>query len=324
MCGVGSLVMASFQHEALLYDGDAGFADGAVPFLREGIEGGEPMLVAVSAQRIGLLRSELGDAADAVEFVDMEQLGRNPGRIIPAWRDFVATRRGANGASGAIRGIGEPIWAGRSAEELAESQLHEALLNLAFADTDDFRLLCPYDRSALGDAVVREACCSHPSVVDRGRRHRSDAYRGAEQLLDPFKAPLPPPRAQSEVLAYDRTSLREVRARVAARCAAAGIEDARAGDFVLAVDEAAANSVRHGGGNGVLRTWVEGAALICEARDRGYLADPLAGRRVPEPGAPSGWGLYIAHQVCDLVQLRSDDHGTVVRMHMRIAENGQA
>jgi anti-sigma regulatory factor (Ser/Thr protein kinase) len=321
---MAALAQRGFRHEALFYASRDEFLERSLDFLQAGIGADEPTLVVLNRDKSDALRSELGPRARHVAWADMADVGSNPARIIPAWRDFVATRRGANGASGAIRGIGEPIWAGRSAEELAESQLHEALLNLAFADTDDFRLLCPYDRSALGDAVVREACCSHPSVVDGGRRHCSDAYRGAEQLLDPFKAPLPPPRAQSEVLAYDRTSLREVRARVAARCAAAGIEDARAGDFVLAVDEAAANSVRHGGGNGVLRTWVEGAALICEARDRGYLADPLAGRRVPEPGAPSGWGLYIAHQVCDLVQLRSDDHGTVVRMHMRIAENGQA
>jgi anti-sigma regulatory factor (Ser/Thr protein kinase) len=309
--------MARFQHEALLYDGDAGFAAGALPFIREGLEAGEPMLVAVSAERIGLLRSELGAAAAAVEFVDMRGLGGNPGRIIPAWREFVATHR-----DGAIRGIGEPIWPGRSAEELVESQLHEALLNLAFADTDNFRLLCPYDRSALGEAVVREACCSHPSVVDGGHRRRSAAYRGAE-LLAPFAAPLPKPRGPSEVLAYDRAAMRDVRSVVAARCAAAGLRDRRAEDLVLAADEAAANSVRHGGGNGVLRTWEQDGALICEVRDHGRVADPLAGRSTPPPGEPSGWGLYIAHQVCDLVQVRSDDHGTVVRLHMRLAENGQ-
>ena len=44
-----------------------------------------------------------------------------------------------------MRGIGEPIWAERSASELSECQLHESLINLAFADADDFRLICPYD-----------------------------------------------------------------------------------------------------------------------------------------------------------------------------------
>ena len=56
----------------------------------------------------------------------MAVLGHNPARIIPAWRDF------ADAHAGPIRGIGEPIWPGRGADELVECQLHESLLNVAF------------------------------------------------------------------------------------------------------------------------------------------------------------------------------------------------
>jgi anti-sigma regulatory factor (Ser/Thr protein kinase) len=308
--------VAGFQHEALLYDGLDRFAAAAAPFLREGLEAGEQMMVAVSPDRIDVLRDELGGAAEPVHFVDMVELGRNPGRIIPAWRDFLATHR-RDGEP--IRGIGEPIWAGRNADELAESQLHEALLNVAFADAENFRLLCPYDRSALDGTVLHEACCSHPAIVDGGERRPSTVYRDADQLLAPFEAPLPPPRSATEVLAYDAMSLDGVRVAVGDRGAAAGLDADRAGDLVLAVSEAAANSVRHGGGNGVVRMWQEGEALICEVRDRGRVEDPLVGRSRPSPDAGGGWGLYIAHQVCDLVQLRSDERGTVVRLHMRSA-----
>ena len=55
--------------------------------------------------------SALGDAARGVQFADMHQIGRNPARNIPAWRDFV-DRNVAAGRG--VRGIGEPIWAGRS------------------------------------------------------------------------------------------------------------------------------------------------------------------------------------------------------------------
>jgi MEDS: MEthanogen/methylotroph, DcmR Sensory domain len=44
-----------------------------------------------------------------------------------------------------LRGIGEPLFATRSADELVECQRHEALLNLAFQDAPGFWLLCPYD-----------------------------------------------------------------------------------------------------------------------------------------------------------------------------------
>ena len=304
----------SFEHEVLIYDGLDGFLAGVLPFLRDGLEREEPMMVAVSAERIGALREALGDAADAVQFVDMVELGRNPGRIIPAWREFLSTNR-RDGHP--IRGIGEPVWAGRSDEELVECQLHEALLNVAFADAEGFRLLCPYDRSALDEAVVREACCMHPSIVDGRRRRRSPVYRNGDELLAPFDAPLPPPRAPVEVLAYDRRSLDDLRSVVADRGAAARLEASRAADLVLAVNEAAANSVRHGGGNGVLRMWEDDGALICEVRDRGLVVDPLVGRRKPAPHQSGGWGVYIAHQVCDLVQLRSDELGTVVRLYVR-------
>ena len=181
--------MTPFRHEALLYAGEDGFLEGTLPFLRAGLEAGEPMLVAVGARKVGLLRGELGSAADAVGFVDMAQLGANPARIIPAWFEFAgdAAREGT-----AIRGIGEPIWAGRSAPELVECQRHEALLNLAFADRPAFRLLCPYDTSALPAEVIEEACRSHPHLVEDGVERESPVARDLDAVAAPFDAPLPP------------------------------------------------------------------------------------------------------------------------------------
>jgi hypothetical protein len=69
---------------------------------------------------------------------DMSAVGANPARIIPEWQDF-ADR--CTEAGRTFRGIGEPIWDGRSAGELVECQRHEALLNFAFAHTAGFRLL---------------------------------------------------------------------------------------------------------------------------------------------------------------------------------------
>jgi anti-sigma regulatory factor (Ser/Thr protein kinase) len=308
--------VAAFDHGALIYEGLDEFPAAVLPFLREGLEAGEPMLVAVGAERIELLHDALGGDADSIRFVDMGELGRNPGRIIPAWEDFLATE-GRDG--GPVRGIGEPIWAGREPEELLECQLHESLLNVAFADAEDFRLLCPYDASALDVSVVHEACCSHPAVVRAGVNQPSPSYRGDDDVLAPFSAPLPPPRALAETLAFDRDALEEVRAFAGRHAERAGLSRSRTEDLVLAVNEAAANSVRHARGRGVLRAWRENGTLICEVRDQGLVGDPLVGRRRPRPDQLGGWGVYIAHQLCDLVQLRSGADGTVVRLHMRAA-----
>jgi hypothetical protein len=32
-----------------------------------------------------------------------------------------------------------------------------------------------------------------------------------------------------------------------------------------------------------------------------------------------GWGLWMVNQVCDLVEIRSGDWGTDVRLHMRLS-----
>ena len=86
---------------------------------------------------------------------------------------------------------------------------------------------------------------------------------------------------------------------------------------MLAVNEVATNSVRHGGGRGRLRAWQERDVLICEVRDGGRLDDPLVGRRRPTGAQIGGYGLWLANQVCDLVQLRSRADGCAVRVHMR-------
>ena len=83
-----------FRHEALLYAGLADFLAGTVPFIRGGVEAGEPVLVVESAAKIARLRAELGSDAKSVVFADMADVGGNPARIIPAWREFVNTHGG--------------------------------------------------------------------------------------------------------------------------------------------------------------------------------------------------------------------------------------
>jgi hypothetical protein len=133
----------AFEHEALLYADDADYVAGVVPFLRDAVAAGEPALVVVNADKIELLRSSLNGDADAVHFADMADVGANPARIIPAWRAF-AEEQASSGRR--FRGIGEPVWAARSSDELVECARHEALLNLAFAGPPAGGLGCPDDQ----------------------------------------------------------------------------------------------------------------------------------------------------------------------------------
>ena len=298
-----------FHHAALFYDGDESFLSAAVPFIRDGVAAGEAVMVAVDAAKTQLLTDGLGRDSRDVEFVDMATLGGNPARIIPALKTFLDRA----GPGRPARGIGEPIWAGRTADELAECQLHEALLNRAFADADGFELLCPYDTGLLPTPVLQEACHAHPFIVSDDRHVASRDYRGADAVPPAAQAPLVPAPGNAQVLGFDRHNLAEVRGLVSACAARAGLSPAESDEFVLGVHELAANSVRHAGGIGVLRTWLDNGSAVCEVRDTGHIQDPLAGRHLPRPGQLDGWGLWLANEACELLQIRTGPTGTVVR-----------
>jgi anti-sigma regulatory factor (Ser/Thr protein kinase) len=315
---------ASFRHEALLYAGEAEFVSATSTFIREGLAAGEPVLAVVDAHKIGLLQSALGDQAGAVAFADMGVVGRNPGRILDAWYRFATEHAGAGRGA---RGIGEPVSASRSAAELVECQLHEALLNVAFPPRPAWTLLCPYDTETLGTETVAEARRTHPFVRSGTESAASaefarHAYGGPGAAPSPwqFRDPLPEPPAGAGTLELPigDASLGVLRRRVVAHAAEAGASPVRAGDLALAVTELATNSIRHGGGHGRLRLWADGASLVCEVADTGHITDPLVGRR-PTSRQLHGRGLWLVHQLCDLVQVRTEPGGTVVRVKVPLS-----
>ena len=89
-----------------MYAGEHQLVDGVTAFLRDGIEAEEPTLVVLSNAKIAALTEALGRDAEHIRFADMDAVGANPARIIPAWREFVDANPGRR-----LRGIGEPIWA---------------------------------------------------------------------------------------------------------------------------------------------------------------------------------------------------------------------
>jgi anti-sigma regulatory factor (Ser/Thr protein kinase) len=297
----------------LLYSGEDELVEEASAFIRDGLEGGEPTLVVVSARKIELLRDRLNGDADGVRFADMDAIGHNPAWIIPAWREFVDEHRGSQVP---LRGIGEPISIDRSAAALVECQRHESLLNVAFAANPGFWLLCPYDTSALPAEVVDEAQRSHPHVAHARETVASASYHGLDWAAEPFDAPLSLPPEDAAQLRFGLGDLPAVRHLVRFCAARAGLREDRTGDLVLAVNELATNSIRHGGGSGTLTVWSTGRSVVCDIADRGRIADPLAGRVRPPQGSYRGQGLWIASQICDLAQIRSHATGSIVRLHV--------
>jgi anti-sigma regulatory factor (Ser/Thr protein kinase) len=300
----------AFEHEALLYRGEQGFIEAVLPRLREAFGRDAAILVATDSAKTARLKSVLAGDAARVDFVDMQDVGRNPGRIIPVWRAFLGE---AITSGRPACGVGEPIWPGRSADELGECQRHECLLNEAFGDGPGWWLGCPYDVDALPPEVIGEALRSHPLVGEDGEQHTSAGHEPAAALPAEM---LPPVPAAAATLSFLEPDLGTVRAFTARRAEEAGLERRRTADLVLAVHELATNSLRYGGGRGTIRAWTECHELVLEVADAGHVPDPLAGRARPSSVQLGGRGLWLVYQLCDLVQLRSSRAGTRVRLRM--------
>jgi anti-sigma regulatory factor (Ser/Thr protein kinase) len=299
------------QHEALFYRTPDEFVDGTARFVRNGIDTGDPVLVAVpGSAKIEALRAAVG-GAERVGFADMTEVGRNPARIIPFVQRFADKHAGRR-----VWFVGEPIWPERSAAEYRECVRHEALLNSAFAGTE-IAIFCPYDVAGLDHVAIADAWRTHPVLRDGLGAQSSPGYVDPAILYAAKDSPLPDPPAGTEVLRYQHHELHQVRRLVLQWARLAGLGADRADDLLVAVNEVATNTLTHTAAGGTLRIWREPPTdrLVCELRDTGRIADRLVGRRFPATDAEQGRGLWLANQFCDLVELRSDEHGTTVRLH---------
>jgi anti-sigma regulatory factor (Ser/Thr protein kinase) len=298
------------SHQAAYYDSPETYLRAVVPFVTDGLDRREPVLVAVPAAGTGLVQACLDGQSAAVTFADMTEIGRNPGRIIAAVWEFIGRHPGQQ-----VRFVAEPFWPGRSAAEAREAVRHEALTNLAFADAP-VRILCPYHTGLLAPEIIASAGRTHPVIGTAQGLRRSPAYAGG-RVPAAAARPLSPPPSHAERLAYS-ADLHSVREFVAGHAERSGLDPDRAAELVLAVAEVAANTLRHASGAGIVSVWRTESEISCQVTDAGQIRDPLVGRR--RPPDVTGLGLWVVHQVCDLVELRSGQGGTAVRMHMRLPD----
>jgi anti-sigma regulatory factor (Ser/Thr protein kinase) len=299
-------------HLAFFYRDQAEYLACIEEFASDGLANAEPVFVAVPGDKARLVRTRLGGASRQVSYGDMAELGRNPGRLIPALRAFADAHPGHR-----VRFVSEPVWPGRPAAETREAARHEALINLAFSQTP-VSIMCPYDAAGLAPAALLEARFTHPALLQDGQPLASADFAGEGLLPPECDRPLPVPPSFARALGYDG-DLRPVRRLVAELAGQAGLAPERAADLVLAVSEIAANTLRHTSGGGLLQVWHTEQEILCQVQDHGWITDPLAGQQ-RRPADEPGHGLWVVNQVCDLVEVRTGQAGTTVRLHMRLGE----
>jgi anti-sigma regulatory factor (Ser/Thr protein kinase) len=175
-------------------------------------------------------------------------------------------------------------------------------------------VLCPYRADDRGLARVQ---ATHPWLVTSDGSIASDRYLPPTEALVEFPPPPPPdlgpPVAELAFATAELGTLRHLVAEVADR---AGTAPDRVADLVLAVNEIGSNSVEHGPGRGRLRLWVTDDSVVAEVADPGTADMPFPGMVAPPTAGARGRGLWLASELCDVMQVWSDAGGTLIRLRM--------
>jgi anti-sigma regulatory factor (Ser/Thr protein kinase) len=297
-------------HEAFLYSTPEELAQRLVPRLAPALDDGGPVVAVLDEPTRTEVRHALGDDADRVEYHDPSTVHRLPpftvavrwarlGRLVDT-PDGRATVVGQHVAG--LPGCGETHWA------RLDIGLNVALAGLPVT------VLCPYRTDVQELARVH---ATHPHVTTAQGSAASDGYREpAEALVEFPPPPAPDLGAPTAELTFTASGLGELRYLVAEVAAQGRTDPDRVADLVLAVNEIGSNSVEHGSGRGVLRLWASGDGVTAEVTDSGTAHLPFPGMVAPATTGVRGRGLWLASELCDVLQVWSDPAGTVVRLRM--------
>lgn len=305
---------APVPHAALFHEGDGELVDASLPYLEEGLDRGEAVVVALPPEHLDLIAKSLGTAAaEHVGFVDITTLGRNPGRVLPE----LALYQRDHGRHRRVRALGSPVWPGRTPVELDACREHDALMNLVLPHVPA-TVMCPFDRGTLDTDTIAWARTTHPVVLEDGRWSANPGFADPLAVATAARGPLPEPEDVGEALVFTAPDgPRLVRRAVADHGRRHGLDEDQVADLCLAVHEAAVNTVVHTEGPGILGLWAEPGSVVCQVQDAGFISDPLVGRHPPVPEDGRGYGLFLINRICDLVRVHSEPgEGTTVRMWM--------
>ncbi|MFI0352103.1 anti-sigma factor RsbA family regulatory protein [Actinomadura sp. 9N407] len=304
--------LGSFLHQASVYGSDADFLAMALPFVQEGLDAGDQVLVASTAVNIDLIGGALGDRGDEAEFAETGSFGRRPPQRVAGFHRYWcrARRRG-----GRVRVLAEPVWTDRAERDVADWHRVESGLNVALAGTDMW-MICPYDARMVPAAILAEARHTHPSMVV-GRESRD-----CPEYTDPVAyarerdaaAPLPAPCEDAPEFVF-ADDLRPLRRFVADRAAVLGMADPA--DAATAAGEVG-TYLSQVGGPAQVRLWLEPDAVVCDFhQESGRIADPFAGFRPPDLRPRPGDELWLARQLSERLEIRSTGEGCTVRLFWR-------
>ena len=305
---------SGFRHALGLYDDPADMVALALPFLRAGLDAGDPVVLATTDESARALLDALG-GDERVLMLERHSVyrPRTPSAITAFRR--LAQEQVLAGAR-RVRVVGETDF-GPTPRDWLEWNRYEAVINEAFAGLP-LEGLCTYDTRVLPAEVVDWGLRTHPVVVGPDGWRVNPGYVPPAELLRSLPV-LPEPLEATEPL----LAVHDVRDPIALRHQVAGLLASLAGDrdlvedLLLAIDEMTSNAVRHGGPPVRLRLWAAADRVVCRISDGGQgLDDPFAGYG-PAHGedlSRGGMGLWLARQLCDHVDVIDEEPGVTIRL----------
>ncbi len=304
-----------FVHQVCLYHSDDEFLAMAVPFIEDGLAGGEPVLAVTTSANLDLLRSDLGEAAHGLDYAETSYFGRRPAQRVAAFDRYWKRH---TFSAGNVRILAEPVWTGRSEPEIRAWKQMEAGLNLVFADTR-ICMICPYDSRILRPDIIADACRTHPARVEGREQLPCVDYADPEIAARSFGAELTAPPVDAAAMTFTG-DMSELRAFVVGAAAAHGLTADHCALFAIAAAEAA-GYLRRDGLKAAVAIWERPGAVVCNLHQPGGgRINSLLGLRPPDLDEPrTGDGLWLTRQVSESVQTQSDNGGRTIRLEMPTA-----
>ncbi|GAA2597641.1 anti-sigma factor RsbA family regulatory protein [Actinomadura fulvescens] len=301
------------EHRAFIYGELQQLLDTAVPWLREGLEQDDEVVVVIRESGMSPLRDELGADAKQIRFAASEDFYEHPVRTL---RDYHAIVQ--NALPRTVRALAEPVWRDQDSRQTREWARYESLINVAFRDSGA-SALCPYDETALPHEIIEQARRTHPMIAHDSGTRANGAYvqpvefgHACDSMIR-FERP-----RHAEYRTIESDDLHDLRFFVGQRALGHGLGATVARTLVTAVNEVATNAVRHGTPPMGLWLWSDDDEFVCEIGDNGFWRpDPLAGFVPPESALQRGFGLWTVRLLVDLVELKAGWDGTFVRLHVR-------
>ena len=302
-----------YIHDALFFDSTEDLVAATTPFLRDGLEAGDDVVLICTDEHNRAIAAGLGNQARIIYLSRADVFDRAP-LAVSSYRQFVKERISLG--TSRVRLVSEVDF-GNRAQTWREWSRFEAVCNSALAPLPLWSV-CAYDADTLPNQVLATAELTHPHVRRDGHRSDNPFYVDPAAFMEMTTADEADPLEATTPTFADGNvdDLQLLRSRLLGHLGTNGANQVVVEDFLFAVNEVVTNAVRHGQPPVVVQLWVTSQRFLCAVTDQGPgFSDPLTGYVAPDDEFPQGRvGLWLVRQLCDDLSTVRNARGFTVRL----------